>query len=128
MKKIFTLLVAFTVTASLFAQHSSGDKKAPVYNTGKEIAYNDNGFKREDKYSNNFYSFSARERDFQVAQINREYDRKIQNVKAKFFVARFKKEQMIRELAAQRNEEIRKVNARYYDHNNRFDDHKSKRH
>ena len=116
MKKIFTLLVSVTMFASAFAQYKTGDIKDGRYNKGNDVAYNNSGFKKDDKRSADFYSFSTRERDMQIAQINRDYDRKIADVKSRFFISRFKKDQMICQLNNQRNDEIKRVYAKFNDH------------
>jgi len=121
MKKIFTLLATVTMFASAsFAQYKTGDKD--FGNKGKDYGYSD-GYKKDNDRHDNYYSFSARERDMQIAQINREYDWKIQNVKSKYFMPRFKKEQQIRMLNEQRGYEIKKVYMKFSDRNNHYDDH-----
>ena len=127
MKKIFTLLVSVTMFASAFAQYKTGGMKDDRYNKGNDVTYNNGSFKKDDKRSDNFYSFGTRERDMQIAQINREYDRKIQDIKSRFFIPRFKKEQMICQLNNQRNDEIKRVYARFSGYD-KHDDHDSWRH
>jgi hypothetical protein len=128
MKKIFTLLVSVTMFASAFAQYKTGDMKDSRYNKGNDVAYNNGGFKKDDKRDAGFYAFSTRERDMQIAQINREYDHKIAEVKSRFFISRYKKDQMICQLNDQRNDEIKRVYAKFSDHDNHYNDHDSWRH
>jgi len=128
MKKIFTLLATVTMFASAFAQYKTGGQKEAGYDKDNNVGYNDGGFKKDDKRSDSYYSFGTRERDMQIAQINREYDYKIRDVKSRLFMPRFKKEQIIRQLNDKRGEEIRRVYAKFNDHGKRYDDHDSRRH
>lgn len=128
MKKIFTLAVAVTIFTTSFAQYKGGGQKDDNYNKGKDVTWNDNGYKKDNDRFNDSYSFSMRERDMQVAQINREYDRKIREVQSRWFLSRYKKEDMIRSLNYQRQEEIRRVYAKFSDRRNRYDDHDYRRH
>ena len=126
MKKIFTLLVSVTLVASAFAQYKGGGDK-DFGNKGKDMVYGD-GYKKDYGRHDNYYSYSTRERDMQIAQINRQYDWKIQDVSRRFFIPRFKKEQMIRQINDQRNDEIRMVYAKFSMGNNHYDEHDSWRH
>jgi hypothetical protein len=128
MKKIFTLLVSVTLFASAFAQYRTGGDK-DFGNKGRDGVYNDGYKKGNDRdRGDNYYSFSMRERDMQIAQINREYDRKIMEVRNRFFMPRYKKEQMVYQLNDQRNFEIKKVYARFSSRDNHYDDHDWRRH
>lgn len=125
MKKIFTLLVSITLFASAFAQYKNGGDKD--FGKGRDAVYSDR-YKKDNDRGGNYYSFSARERDMQIAQINREYDRKISDVKSRFFMPRFKKEQMIRHLNDQRSDEIKRVYFKFNSRDNHYDDHDWRRH
>lgn len=135
MKKIFTLLVTVTIATSVFAQYNKPNNQKDFNPGKKEVVYNDGRFKNDDRRDNHFYSFSARERDMQIFQINREYNNKTQKVKNRLFVPRFKKEHIICELNHQREDEIKMVyrkfndrNNRYNDRDNRFNDRDGRRH
>ncbi|MEI9958392.1 MAG: hypothetical protein WDM90_19280 [Ferruginibacter sp.] len=119
MKKIFTLSVAVLMLASAFAQNRGGQKDYG-FNKGKDVVMNDGGFRKDDNRFND-YAFGIRQRDMQIAQINQEYDRKVQNVKKIFFLSRYKKDQMIFKLEDQRKDEIRTVYAKFDDRNKRGD-------
>jgi len=124
MKKIFTLFVSLTIVATTFAQFSSGGQKNYGYEKGKkDVAYNDKKYKKD----NDGYFFSKREMQMQVNEINREYDLKIQSVKNRFFMTRFRRDRIINNLEAQRNMELKKVYAKFNDRHNRFDDHDQRR-
>ena len=128
MKKIFTLLFSVTMFASAFAQYKTGGQKDAGYNNGKDAVYNDGRDKKDDKRFNDNNSFTARERDMEIAQINRDYDRQVKELKSSRFLSRAKKEKMIRKLDAQRSSEIAKVYAKFNARNNRYDDKDQRRH
>lgn len=120
MKKIITLLGAVLLVASSFAQYDSRDNKRH----DNDVAYNDGKHKDhdnrrgDDRYNNNY-----RERDMQIAKINREYDRKIESVQHRWFMSHSRKQELIYQLEDQRRYEIRKVYARFNQRNDRWDDH-----
>ncbi len=112
MKKTFTLLVAVLLTsAAAFAQYGQGDRD-------RDYGYNGHSNNRG---GGKFYFFTAKERDMQIAQINREYAGKIQAVKNKFFMMRNVKEKQIRALKQQRDSEISAVWLKYNDKRNKGD-------
>ena len=152
MKKIITFLVSVTMVASAFAQYSGGrDQRDPRdngygnngygnngnngygnYDKGKDVVYNDGRY-NDGRYNDNsffkdFYVYTAREKETDIARINWNYDRKIQGVNNRFFMPRFKKEQIIYQLECQRKDEIKNVFAKFNSRKNRFDgfDHGSK--
>ena len=90
------------------------------YDKGKDVVYNDGKFK-DNSFFKDFYVYTAREKDMDIFQINREYDRKIQTVKNRFFMPRVKKDQIIYQLEFQRKDEINDVLARFNSRKNRFD-------
>ncbi|MFT3680776.1 MAG: hypothetical protein QM791_10925 [Ferruginibacter sp.] len=115
MKKIITLFVSvFTLTVA-FAQYGPGND----YGKERNAVYSDRYKKDGDRRRNDHYTALKRERDMQVAEINREYDRKIQMVRNKVFMGRSKKERLIYQLEDKRRDEIRNVYAKY---NDRLDD------
>ena len=124
MKKIITLLVSVTMVASAFAEFGGGrDQRDNGYGNndkGKDVVYND-GKMKDNNFFKDFYVYSAREKDMDIAQINLGYDRKIQIVKSKFFMPRFKKDQIIFQLECQRKDEIKDVLAKFNSRKNRFD-------
>ena len=120
MKKILVLLITATMVSSAFAQY--GNQRDAVFNNGRYE------HERNNNRNSNYYSFSARERDMQIDQINREYDRKEREVRNRLFVSRSKKEKLMWELQEQRRNEIRNVYAKFNDRRNRYDDNDHKRH
>jgi hypothetical protein len=133
MKKIFTLLFAVGIFSMAQAQSGNRDNRQfdqrndqPTdqrdynsgYGRGKDIVVNDGYYDKGGRYDNNSFS-SGRDRDMQIARINREYDFKIQSVRSNFFMGWFQKQKQIRFLQDQRQREISMVYAR----NNGRDDH-----
>ena len=117
MKKIFTLLVAVGFLTAMNAQTGSRDSRDKqqndqrVSNSGKGVVVNDGRYDNDDRFDNNagFYNGNIR---MQIAQVNRKYDFKIQKVKNDHFMRRNEKMRVIRSLEAQRQQEIRMLNAR----------------
>jgi len=120
MKKIFTiLLLSVTMIGSAFAQYGH-DKNNKDYGKNNDIAKNDSRYKKDWDHSDDRHFFSKKEMMMQIAQINREYDFKIQSVREKYFMSRFKKERIIRSLEEDRKYEIKKVYAKFNDQRNGF--------
>ncbi len=138
MKKTFTLLASvILITSAAFAQRNNNHVWDDNYgnnnnNNPNDIAIDrnhDRGGAYDDRGSRNYY-FNEREKDMQISEINRAYNRKIESVRNKFFMGRYQKERIITSLQFQRDDEIRSVIARYnhrenhYGHrDNRYHDH-----
>lgn len=127
---MFTLMIATVMVASVSAQFR--DRNDNGYNKGNDNGYNNDRYKRPEDRDNDCFRYNTRERDMKIARINQEYDQKIREVKSRFFMPRFKKEQMICRLEDQRRDEIKRVYA-YYSYNsnargNDRDDHGNGRH
>jgi hypothetical protein len=130
MKKIFTLLFSTAMLTTAFAQYGqkgqhNNDKSNDVYvaNTHQGYDKNDRGFDKPGKdYDRGAYIFTAREKDMQIAQINREYAYKIQSVKSKFGMGWFQKKRIINNLEAQRDEETFQVMRKFNSSKNKFGD------
>lgn len=60
------------------------------------------------------YTFTLRERNRAIAKVNRYYNRKIDREQHRIFVGRMEKERRIHRLRAQKDFEIRKINAKFY--------------
>jgi len=125
MKKIFTLLFAAALFTTAHAQNGNRDNKQNNQRDnqngyGKDVAVNDNRYDKNDRGDYGKFSME-RKREMQIAQINREYDTKIQRVKSDFFMRRFEKQREIRFLEEQRYREIKRVSAQYG--RNGYDDH-----
>lgn len=103
MKKIFTILLAMGGITSAFAQ--SGHSKTVITQT-RTVSFNDH-----------HDAMSARERDAQIAQINREYDNKVMAVKRDRFMKSNQKNRQVRLLEKQRQLEIKAVNDKFASQN-----------
>ena len=113
MKKTILLLVTVISISTTFAQYGGNQQRG-----NHDVVINTSN--KDYGYDRGTYFFSARDKDMQIAQINRDYDKKIQSVKMKFFMGRFQKDKMISNLQVQRNSEISAVNAKFYDRKNLF--------
>ncbi|MDB5279371.1 MAG: hypothetical protein JWR61_4326 [Ferruginibacter sp.] len=112
----FTILVLATLsTSAACAQYDGNRRNDNKYdnNNSHEVVnsfptrgggYDDRG----DRY------FSEREKNMQIAQINREYNYKIQSVKSHFFMSRFQKGRKIDALNFQRDREIHSVIEKFH--------------
>lgn len=121
MKKIFTLLFTAAILTSAFAQYDSKDEWGK---NGNDDVFAKNGNDKHDKDGGGYgsYYFTPRERDMQIAQINREYEYRIQSVRNKFFMSWYQKKCQIEVLKDQREREIRMVYAKFNDRRNRYND------
>ena len=135
MKKIFTLLAAVTIVAAAQAQNGQGNNSGKRQNDqqgnnqngqrDKQNGYgNDNDIKNhpydnDDRYNNSNSNFE-RNKGQRIAQINREYEYKIQKVRNSRFMSRSEKKRQIRFLEEQRQQEIRRIN--FSSNRNRSDD------
>ena len=120
MKTIFTLLFSMAMFSTTFAQYGQNgqwnkDKHDDIY------VSNNKGYDH-DKGGYGSYVFTPRERDMEIAKINREFDYKIQLVKNKPFVAWFQKKRQISNLEAQRDFEVSEVVRKFRSPKNKFGD------
>lgn len=113
MKKIFTLLFSMALLSTALAQYGSKDNQ----DWNNREVWADNHHRGNGDYG---YYFSARERDMQIAQINREYNYRIREVKNHFFMGWFQKKRQVNYLQNKRNSEINAVYAKFNDRRNRF--------
>ena len=142
MKKILTLLFCAGALSS-FAQPSqqwpsnnrndnsngryenSNDHNRNSSQNDSRVVYDNNNNNRrgyEDRRYDESYSFAVRERDNQIARINREYDSRINAIKGKWLMRPQEKNRQIRELEYQRSEQIRSLYARFDDKRNKYND------
>jgi hypothetical protein len=118
MKKAITLLLSVALVSSAFAQYDNDQQRGRDNDYGYSKTHDrDYGHDRGGK----FYYFTARERDMQIAQINREYSYKMQAVRNKFFMNRRHKERQLVILEQERSQEIRMVWFKFNDRMNRGD-------
>ena len=122
MKKIFTLLFTAAMITSAFAQYDPKEEwnknnKDDVYGREEKHRHDkDNGWLKEGYY------FTPGQRDMQIAQINREYEYRIEAVKNKFYMSWYQKRRQIGFLKDQRDNDIRMVYARFNDRRNKYYD------
>ena len=116
MKKIITLMGAVLLVTASFGQYHSDEKNS----RNNDVVYNDSRYNNHNDRRNDRYDYGNRERDIQIARINREYDRKIESVKHKWFMSHSKKEAIICSLEENRRYEIKKVYQRF--RHSRFED------
>ena len=120
MKKIFILLFSIGLLNSAFAQRN--DNKDWRYET-RDNNYDrsrDNG-NNNGRYSNS--AFSLKEKNQQIAQIVREYNDRIKDVKRDRRFSRSEKNRQIDFLERQRDYKINQVNSYYAQRSNgRYDD------
>ena len=110
MKKIITILVLVLAGATSFAQYN------------RQVVSNNTGYDRgRDAYHAN--ADFARQREFEIARINRDFNFKVQSIESRLFVGRRKKDILIREAQIQRDNEIQMVMSRYRNEAGRFDRH-----
>jgi hypothetical protein len=131
MKKIFTLSVAVAMLAAVQAQNGSGNNRGdqrrdqPANQRDNQNGYgNDNTIKNypydKDDRNNKGNAAFERNKGMRIAQVNREYEYKIQKVQHSRFMSRSEKRRQIRFLEEQRQQEIRRIN--FESNRNRYDD------
>jgi len=119
MKTIFTLLFSMSMFSTTFAQYGQKgqrDKDIDVY-----VSVDSKDFGHHDKNYGG-YIFTPRERDMEIAKINREYGFKIQSVKNKSFMTWMQKKRMVNNLEEQRDGEIAQVIRKFKSPKNKFGD------
>jgi hypothetical protein len=135
MKKIFTLLFSMAMLSTAFAQYGQNGQQQrgnDVYasNANRDNERHDDNYSCDDKNygrdnrgsDRGSYMFTLREKDMQVAQIYREYDYKIQSVKARNFLSWYQKKRLINDLQNQRDNAIADINYRFNSKKNKFCD------
>ncbi|CAN5894108.1 hypothetical protein BH11BAC4_BH11BAC4_19390 [soil metagenome] len=115
MKKIFTLFVSLSMMTLAFAQNHGNH----VDNENRNDAvYNDRNKKDNDRF-NDRNDFSKRQMDIKIADVDRDYDKQIREVKGNWYMSRSKKQRIIFKPEDQRRDEIRMVYANFNDNRNR---------
>ena len=125
MKKIFTLSVAVAMLAAVQAQNGSGNNRDNRQNDQRRDQQSDhrdnqNGYgnnntsknypyDNDNRYNNGNSDFE-RNKGMRIAQVNREYQYKIQRIQSSRFMSRSEKRRQIRLLEDQRLQKIRRIN------------------
>lgn len=117
MKKTILLLATVLTVGTSFAQFNNKQMNGH----DNDYGYNKDRNDKFDKGRNKIYFFTAKERDMQIAQINNSYAKQIQQVKMKFFMSRMAKQRQVQQLEKQRDREIGLVWAKYNDKDNKGD-------
>jgi hypothetical protein len=120
MKKIFTLLFAVGMFAAAQAQPGNRDNRQNDqrdFDKDIEVTLNHNPYDNNDDHYGNSRFSNERRMKMQIAQINREYDYKMQRVRNNYFMNRWEKQRLIRSLDDQRQREIRIVYAKFKNKN-----------
>jgi len=118
MKKIFTLSVAVVMLAAVQAQNGNRQNdqqrdqrdNSNGYGNGNDHTSKNYPYDKDDRYNNGNAAFE-RNKGMRIAQVNREYQYKIQRVQSSRFMSRSEKKRQIRLLEAQRLQEIRWINS-----------------
>ena len=108
MKKIFTLLLSVSAFATSFAQsgHQANDKKGNKYVTNNE-------YKKIDSHRDNLYTFSAKERDKQIANINSNFNLKVKSIVSNRRIKKSEKRMLIQKAQKEKDQQIQAVNAKF---------------
>ncbi len=111
MKKIFTLLFSVGVFTTSFAQtgHQKNDKKNDEYVTTKSNA----DFKKFDGHRDNIYTFSAKEKDLQIAKINSKFNSKVKSIISNRRIKKSEKRVLIQKAQKEKEQQIEAVNAKF---------------
>ncbi|HET7119154.1 MAG TPA: hypothetical protein VFI29_21855 [Hanamia sp.] len=106
MKKIITLAFCMGIYATSFAQYNHGN-----YNENRNDR-NATTFGRG--YDNQRNFFSERDRNFEIARINREFKMKVYSIRHSRYMRHHQKKLAIRSAEYERARQIQMVNARFY--------------
>lgn len=125
MKKIFTLLFSTLMLSTAFAQHGQ-QNRGDIKSNDIYASNNSNSFENGNKGYHDWYIFTEREKNIQIAQINRNFAYKIQSVQNRAFMSRFQKRRLIANLEVERDQELRAVFMKFNSPANRFGDYGKK--
>ncbi len=116
MKKIFTLLFVAGSISFASAQNNGKIKQSNDFKKEtKDIGFNQSrpGTVDNGKFSVNSSVANRKEKERQIQQINREFDKKISAVKMNRWMKAYEKNKQIRLLEKQRNDQIKQVEYRF---------------
>jgi hypothetical protein len=115
MKKIFTLLFSVGAFATSFAQSGGHSDKMNNGKTNDQYVTS-NSYVRADKFDNhrnNVYSFTAKERDQQIAAINAQFNFKVRSIQGSRNISFRQKKMMIQNASVEKNQKIQAVNLKF---------------
>lgn len=112
------------------------------YGDGRDVVVNHNPYNNnDDRYNNNDDCFdnnefrygnsrfaNERRMKMQIAQINRDYDYRIEKIQCSFFLSRWEKQRQIRFLEEQGQREIRMVYFKFKSQGNLYDERDNRNH
>jgi hypothetical protein len=107
MKKIFTLLFFVGAFATSFAQ--KGHDKNDQYAVNKS----NSDYRKFDNHRDKIYTFSAKEKNQEIARINQQFTFKIKSIKNNPFISRSKKKDLIKKMKLEKAQQIEAVNAKF---------------
>ena len=121
MKKFITLLFSLGAFATSFAQYNhqqNNDDRNYRTGSGRDNQYanssNDNAnYSREWRHFNHGNIFSAKERDFQIEKINRDFVFRVKAIQYDRYLSRREKKAAIRDAERERSRQIQLVNERF---------------
>lgn len=127
MKKLFTLLFVVGMFAAAQAQPGNRDNRQPIdrndhrdfdddddyaiSNNPNTFDRNGNAYGRDNRYESRFAA--ERRMKMEIAQINREFDHKIEHIRDNFYMPRYVKQRQIHDLEHKRQHEIDHVYEKY---------------
>jgi hypothetical protein len=120
MKKIFTLALFSCIVTVSFAQFADNHRRN---DKGSDAAYGNRNNRNYDYREKKFNYFSRQEMQMEMNEINRNYNRKIEEVKCNLYMGSYRKRRLINELERRRDEEIKVVYLKFKDPCNRSNDH-----
>ena len=118
MKTMLTILFSIGITIASFAQSSHRNDYPQRENRNVYDHRNDRNYDNNRRYDT--YNFSAKEKDAQIKDINREYKARIKAVKKSRSLRSSEKDREIRRLEWQRDREIQQVQDRFNSNRNTY--------
>jgi hypothetical protein len=126
MKQILTLLIAAGTFGTLNAQTREETRRVILGESkengsrndrnNRDVVYGDGDY---DRYPNNG---SYGNRQYQIDQINREYDNKINSIRNNRYLSNSEKERAIRQLERDRQQRLAEISRGYNDRDRQYDD------
>lgn len=120
MKKIFTLLFATAMLGTAFAQYGQRGKQNRGPTKSNDIFVANAGYNNHHTDFRGYYMFTEREKNMQIAHINRIFDQKVREVRGRLFMNWLQKTRIINRIENQRDQEIRQVVFKFNSPMNKF--------
>ncbi len=111
MKKIFTLLFSVGAFATSFAQagHQTDYKRNDQYVAAKS----NNDYKKFDNHRDYIYTFSAKEKDMEIAKINNDFNFKVKSIISNRRIKKYEKKLLIQKAQSEKEQQIQTVNLKF---------------